>query len=139
MQNDEAGIIAFNLFGGLLILSWIITSLADRVFSPERSSPLITTLFFRTVMKPDILGIDPLYVYYYLTNLMFLNTTALAHATDEELTLAYVSWSCLGWSLGQYLASFESNRHVSQPVAIPRWLIIANMLLMKEELTREIS
>lgn len=133
----------FNFAIGTFIASvgagYVSTRLVNWNFQPLESSPLMQTLFFRTLYSPEVLGIDPLYIYYYTVNYPIpIGSGALSTITREQGVFAFLSWSGYGWAAGRDLATYDVERPVG-PLFVSRWLFFSNTLLMIQVLTGRVN
>lgn len=139
-NGNSADDFAIGTFIGSTAGGYVSTILADRFFSAERSSPLMQTLFFRSIHSPEILGIDPLYIYYYTVNYPIdMGSGALSSRSLQQSTIAFLSWGAYGWRLGQDLGAYESNRYESGQGHVSHWLVFSNMVALLQELEGVIS
>ncbi len=119
---------------------YLSTALVDRCFTPEGSSPLMQTLFFRSLLSPEVLGIDPLYIYYYTVNYPIdIGSGTLKSLSLQQAAIAFLSWGAYGWRLGEDLAAYESGRIDPGQGRISRWLVFSNMVAAIQELEGVIS
>jgi hypothetical protein len=139
-NGNSADDFAIGTFIGSTAAGYVSTILADRFFSAEQSSPLMQTLFFRSLQSPEVLGIDPLYIYYYTVNYPIdIGSRALSSRSLQQSTIAFLSWGAYGWRLGQDLGAYESNRFESGQGRVSHWLVFSNMVALLQELEGVIS
>lgn len=119
------------ILGGTLAGFGIGTSFCysvDEMWDPEKRRPWIDFFMKKIWFSPRILGIDPLFLYFVITNAVKIDSEAIDENTDpSHLALFFMGWFIYGGRMGHELFIGASDRIGNPQRKYPKMAVINAM------------
>ncbi len=120
------------LVGGYWLSSFIWFPV-DWIWSPTMRGPILDKMMTMMWLCPRVFGIDPLFVYFAVTNSLKMDGEAIesgAEGSNYRLWAVFAAWFCYSFRMAQEVAVLASDRLGKVQANIPKMALINAALTM---------